>query len=86
MAYRNGEHTMNNSTVAIICVALIATPAGYALERFYHERQSASNDTVPAAAPQPEFSYQQDSVFAGEHMWQRHQPRFGDSPYKPGRV
>jgi len=59
---------MNNGTVAIICVALIATPAGYALERFYHQRQSASNDTVPAAVPRPEFSYQQDSVFAGEHM------------------
>jgi hypothetical protein len=85
MAYRNGEHTMNNGTVAIICVALIATPAGYALERFYHERQSASNDP-PAAASDPALSYGHDSVFAGEHMWQRHQPRFGDNPYKPGRV
>jgi hypothetical protein len=76
---------MNNSTVAIICVALIATPAGYAVERLYHERTASAEDPVPVAAPDPSL-YEPDRVFAGEHWKRQQQQRLGDTTYKPGRV
>jgi hypothetical protein len=76
---------MNNSTIAIISVALIATPAGYAVERLYHERTASVGYPAPVTVPDPSLGYQPDRVFAGEH-WKRQQPRFGDTTYKPGRV
>ena len=74
---------MNSTSIAIICVALIATPAGYAVERLYHERIVAAMEAgAPAAgarvAPGAEPTY------AGSPAWMRQQPRALD--LRPGRV
>ena len=42
---------MNSTSVAIICVALIATPAGYAVERFYHERTPPPSNAARSTRP-----------------------------------
>jgi hypothetical protein len=74
---------MNSTSVAIICVALIATPAGYAVERLYHERIVAAVEAgTPASgalsAPSVEPTY------AGSPAWTRLPPRTFD--LRPGRV
>jgi hypothetical protein len=72
---------MNSTSVAMICVALIATPAGYAVERLYHESTSAN--AHPAS--QPTVSDTPDATPAAIPAWLRLQMRAGDA-VKAGRV
>ena len=77
---------MNSTSVAIVCIALIATPAGYAVERLYHARvmaaiegttiQGAQSLRQPSAAP----TYARTVA----PVWLRQQPHLGD--FRPGRV
>jgi len=71
---------MNNTSVAVICVALIGTPAGYAFERLHHVCTVAA----PIAAPDATLTYGRGSVYAGNPAWLKQ--RAGDAMYKPGRV
>jgi len=73
---------MNSTSVAMICVALIATPAGYAVERLYHVRSLA--DTHPAS--QPTVSDTPDATPAAVPAWLKLQMRAGDTTLKAGRV
>jgi hypothetical protein len=71
---------MNTMTVAFICAALIATPAGYAVERLMHT--PASTDRMIES---PSFDGGVQPIYA-EHLKQREQMRIGELFAKPGRV
>jgi hypothetical protein len=72
---------MNTASVAMICVALIATPAGYAVERLYHER--ASGHAVSPVAPDRAAA---DPIADGDAAWLKQQMRASDAMYRSGRV
>jgi len=64
---------MNSTSIAMICVALLATPAGYAVDRFYHERGS-NHGLVSSIAAEP---YDSDPFPAGSPALFK-QMRIGD--------
>jgi hypothetical protein len=77
---------MNNTSVAIVCIALIATPAGYAVERLYHARVMAALEGTTIQGPQSLRQPGAVPTYARTiaPAWLRQQPRLGDS--RPGRV
>ncbi len=77
---------MNSTSVAAICVALIATPAGYAVERLYHERMAGTMEVSPLSAPGSFLRSGSEPTYAGTPAFLRHQPHIGDVSYRPGRV
>jgi hypothetical protein len=77
---------MNSTSVAVICVALIATPAGYAVERLYHERIAAAIDRTPVSESSPFLRSGREPSYAGSPSFLRQQNRTGDLSFKPGRV
>jgi hypothetical protein len=77
---------MNSTSVAAICVALIATPAGYAVERLCHERMAGVMEVNPLSAPGSFLRPGREPTYAGTPAFLRHQPRIGDVSYRPGRV
>ena len=76
---------MNSTSVAIICVALIATPAGYAVKRLYHERITSAVERSPVGTT-PSLGDGPDSLYAGNAAWIREQTRINDTFNRPGRV
>jgi len=75
---------MNSTSVAIICVALIATPAGYAVERLYHERITSAVERSPVNTPALDNG--PDALYAGSAAWVRKQTRMNEVLNRPGRV
>jgi len=75
---------MNSTSVAIICVALIATPAGYAVERLYHERITSAVERSPVNTPAMDNGT--DALYASGAAWQREQTRINEAFNRPGRV
>jgi hypothetical protein len=76
---------MNSTSVAIICVTLIATPAGYAVERLYHERITSAMERTPAITT-PALDNGPEALYAGNAAWQREQMRINEAFTRPGRV
>lgn len=69
---------MNTMTVGFICAALIATPAGYAVERLMH---TPAQRTIES----PSLDSGIQPVYA-QHLKQREQMRLGEVFARPGRV
>jgi hypothetical protein len=76
---------MNSTSVAIICVTLIATPAGYAVERLYHERITSAVERSPVNTT-PALDNGLDPLYAGSAAWVREQTRITEALSRPGRV
>ncbi len=70
---------MNDTTVAIICVALIAAPGGYALGRLYQE--CASTDAARTTTPSVKSDAFAAHLFA-ESFLPKPKARFGDAAYR----
>ena len=75
---------MNSTSVAIICVALIAIPAGYAVERLYHERITSAVERSPVSAT-PSIDTGPEALYAGTAVWVREQTRINDALNRPGK-
>ena len=77
---------MNSTSVAIVCIALIATPAGYAVERLYHARIMAAIEGNTIQGPQSLRQPGTVPIYARSvaPVWLRQQPHIGD--LRPGRV
>jgi len=76
---------MNSTSVAIICVTLIATPAGYAVERLYHERITSAVERSPINTA-PALDNGPDALYAGSAALVREQTRITEALTRPGRV
>ena len=76
---------MNSTSVAIVCVALIATPAGYAVERLYHERITSAVERSPVIIA-PSLDNGPEALHAGTAARVREQTRINDTFNRPGRV
>jgi hypothetical protein len=71
---------MNDTTVAIICVALVASPGGYALGRLY--RECASTEAGRATTPAVKLDAFRAHLFA-EPILPRPRARVGDTAHRP---